>query len=155
MQQPTPLPTRTHVVSSNHPHPSHPLSPTGTFFSFIGASKANPVNAAVVTQGTDTVAGTAIPMELYDGRVAPGATIEWIGKPLQDTLKAIKTPGTTSAAALKVGESVEVKDLSVFIDGSSKIAGPSKMAAAKTSVTTALGSVGAPIDDGKYVAPKP
>jgi hypothetical protein len=139
-------------TNSTAPPPSPPPK-KGTFFSFIGASKANPVNAALVTQGTATAPGAAVPMELYDGRVAPGSTIVWIGKPLQDTLKAIKTPGTKSAAALKVGESVEVKDLSVFIDGASYLVPAGKAEASKAAVQAAMGNVGEPFDIAKDAAP--
>ena len=89
------------------------------FLSFIGASKANPVNGVFVSTPINKPSA-AIAVELHDGKYS-GGQITWVGRPLMPSqvkaLNAIGTPFATKHAVLKVGQRIELITPSLFLDG--------------------------------------
>jgi len=128
--------------SASAPHPpSHTPKPAinqppGDFFKFIGDTPKNPVNAALVNSPSDGKPGVAVPVKLYNGQYKDGK-LSWTGQPLV-SLSSIIAPGAKAAEKLKPGQSIEMKQPSLLIDGADGYKGPSVAARGRSGASDAF-----------------
>lgn len=108
----------------------------GDFFKFIGDTPKNPVNAALVNSPSDGKPGVAVPVKLYNGMYKDGK-LSWTGQPLV-SLSSIIAPGAKAAEKLKPGQSIEMKQPSLLIDGADGYKGPSVAARGRSGASDAF-----------------